>query len=75
LILDREQRVRVRHITGQHHFLQPVSNTFHGRDVFAPGAGYLAKGIDGEKFGDEISDYVRFSAPKPKAAVKGHCEA
>jgi S-adenosyl-L-methionine hydrolase (adenosine-forming) len=68
LILDREERVRVRHVTGQHYFLQPVSNTFHGRDVFAPVAGYLAKGIEGEKLGDEISDYVRFSAPKPKAA-------
>jgi S-adenosyl-L-methionine hydrolase (adenosine-forming) len=68
LILDREERVKVRHITMQHYFLQPVSNTFHGRDVFAPVAGYLAKGVEGEKLGDEISDYVRFSAPKPKAA-------
>ena len=68
LILDREERVKVRHITMQHYFLQPLSNTFHGRDVFAPVAGYLAKGVDGEKLGDEISDYVRFSAPRPKAA-------
>jgi len=68
LILDREERVKVRHITMQHYFLQPVSNTFHGRDVFAPVAGYLAKGVDGEKLGDEISDYVRFSAPRPKAS-------
>ena len=68
LILDREERVKVRHITMQHYFLQPVSNTFHGRDVFAPVAGYLAKGVDGEKLGDQISDYVRFSAPRPKAA-------
>ncbi len=68
LIMDREEGVRVRHITGQHYFLQPVSSTFHARDVFAPVAGYLAKGIDSQKFGDEISDYVRFSAPKPKAA-------
>jgi len=67
LIMDREERVRVRHITGQHYFLQPISNTFHGRDVFAPVAGYLAKGVDSAKLGDEISDYVRFSAPKPKA--------
>jgi len=67
LILDREERVKVRHITGQHYFLQPISNTFHGRDVFAPVAGYLAKGVDPAKMGDEISDYVRFSAPKPKA--------
>jgi S-adenosyl-L-methionine hydrolase (adenosine-forming) len=68
LVMDREERVHVRHITGQHYFLQPMSNTFHGRDVFAPVAGYLAKGVDTGKIGDEISDYIRFSAPKPKAA-------
>ena len=66
LIYNREERIRVRHITGEHYFLRPVSNTFHARDVFAPVAGWLAKGVDGAKFGDEISDYVRFNAPKPK---------
>jgi S-adenosylmethionine hydrolase len=30
-------------------------------------AAYLAKGVDHEKFGPEITDYVRFNAPKPKA--------
>src|SRR5205823_3183579 len=29
---------------------------------------YLAKLVDSDKFGDEIEDYVRFAAPKPKAA-------
>lgn len=66
MVYSREERLRVRHITGEHYFLQPISNTFHGRDVFAPVAGYLAKGVDGEKFGDEVSDFVRFNAPKPK---------
>jgi S-adenosylmethionine hydrolase len=66
LIYTREERIRVRHITGEHYFLQPVSNTFHARDIFAPVAGWLAKGVDGAKFGDEVSDYVRLNAPKPK---------
>jgi hypothetical protein len=44
-----------------------VSNTFHGRDVFAPCAGWLSKGVEPEKFGDEITDFVRFNAPKPKS--------
>jgi len=67
LVYSREERIRVRHITMEHYFMQPVSNTFHARDVFAPVAGWLAKGVDGDKFGDDISDYVRFNAPKPKA--------
>jgi S-adenosyl-L-methionine hydrolase (adenosine-forming) len=67
LMYAREERVHVRHVTGEHYFLQPVSNTFHGRDIFAPVAGYLAKGVEQEKFGPEIEDFVRFNAPKPKA--------
>lgn len=66
LMYAREQRLSVRHITSEHYFLQPVSNTFHGRDIFAPVAAYLAKGVDQEKFGEEVTDYVRFNAPKPK---------
>lgn len=67
LMYAREQRLSVRHITSEHYFLQPVSNTFHGRDIFAPVAAYLAKGVDQEKFGDEVTDYVRFNAPRPKS--------
>ena len=47
--------------------LQPVSNTFHARDIFAPVAAYLAKEVDSQKFGEEVEEYVRFTAPKPKA--------
>ena len=67
LVYAREERIHVRHISSEHYFLQPISNTFHGRDIFAPVAAYLAKGVDHEKFGPEITDYVRFNAPKPKA--------
>lgn len=34
--------------------LQPPSNTFHGRDVFAPAAAHLAMGIDPAEVGEEI---------------------
>jgi S-adenosyl-L-methionine hydrolase (adenosine-forming) len=68
MIYDREDRISVRHVTSEHYSLQPVSNTFHARDIFAPIAGYLAKGVEADRFGEEISDYVRFSAPRPKPA-------
>jgi hypothetical protein len=67
LVYAREPRMHVRHITSQHYYLQPVSNTFHARDIFSPVAAWLAKEVDSQKFGDEVEDYVRFSAPKPKA--------
>jgi S-adenosylmethionine hydrolase len=67
LVYARESRMHVRHITAEHYFQQPVSNTFHARDIFAPVAAYLAKEVDALKFGEEVEEYVRFSAPKPKA--------
>jgi hypothetical protein len=70
LVMEREERVSVREITAEHYFRQPVSNTFHGRDVFAPCAGWLSKGVEVEKFGEEITDYVRFKLPQPKLIAK-----
>ena len=33
-------------------------------------AAWLAKEVDSQKFGEEIEDYVRFNAPKPKSVDK-----
>jgi S-adenosyl-L-methionine hydrolase (adenosine-forming) len=75
LVYEREENVEVRHITADHYFLQPVSNTFHGRDVFAPVAGWLSRGLEADKFGEVVTDYVRFASPRPKRlddhALKG----
>ena len=66
MVYAKEERIHVRHITSDHYFRQPVSNTFHARDIFAPVAAYLAKMVESHKFGDEIEDYVKFAAPRPK---------
>ncbi len=68
MVYAREERLHIRHVTAEHYSLQPISNTFHARDIFAPVAAWLAKGVDSEKFGDEITDFVRFNPPKPKSA-------
>jgi S-adenosylmethionine hydrolase len=65
-IYDREPEAVCRHITSTHYFLEPMSNTFHGRDVFAPVAGWLSRGVETEKFGDVVGDPVRFAIPQPK---------
>ena len=73
MIFERESCV-VRHVTAEHYFLNPISPTFHGRDVFAPTAAWLAKAWQTEAFGEEITDYVRFAMPKAKPAgqaIKG----
>ena len=74
MVYENEESCTVRHITSDHYFLQPVSNTFHGRDIFAPVAAWLAKNQQPMAFGEEVMDPVRFSIPKAKAAdgkVKG----
>jgi S-adenosylmethionine hydrolase len=72
-IYEREA-CTVRHVTAEHYFLNPISPTFHGRDIFAPTAGWLSKAYQTEAFGEVITDFVRFAMPKAKSteqAVKG----
>jgi Uncharacterized conserved protein len=66
LVYEREERKSVRHITADHYFREPRSNTFHARDIFAPVAANLAKGLGADRFGEEVTDYVRFASPRPK---------
>jgi len=66
-IYDQEVNSHVTHLTSEHYFRQPVSDTFHGRDVFAPVAAAVAKGVEGRMLGDEIDDPVRFNIPRPAA--------
>jgi S-adenosylmethionine hydrolase len=73
MIFERES-CTVRHISSEHYFLNPISPTFHGRDIFAPTAGWLSKAFQTEAFGEEIKDFVRFTMPKAKSsgqAIKG----
>jgi len=58
-------RHKVRAILNEKLFLNRVSKTFHGRDVFAPAAAHLAKGMAPEKFGKMILDYARDGVVKP----------
>lgn len=75
LIYQEAERIGVHHITAAHYFLSNPGPTFHGRDIFAPVAGWLAKGIPSGNFGDEITDYVKLNVPAPKLvenAIEGH---
>jgi S-adenosylmethionine hydrolase len=40
------------------------SNTFHGRDIFAPAAAYLALGRRALEFGPQVLDPLRLKAPR-----------
>ena len=66
-VLDRERSAETFHITAQKYFRQPASTTFHGRDVFAPVAAALSKGVEPRALGPRIRDEVRLA---PLAPVK-----
>ncbi|HSB71579.1 MAG TPA: SAM-dependent chlorinase/fluorinase [Candidatus Methylomirabilis sp.] len=61
----------VRVVTAREYLLHPVSATFHGRDVFAPVAGHLARGLPVERVGPEIADPVRLEIPRPGRDASG----
>lgn len=65
LIYESEDNVEVRHVTADEYFLNPVSNTFHGRDIFSPVAAWASRGVAREKFGMVIPDYARSAFPRP----------
>ena len=61
-------------ITNKKYSLKKVSNTFHGRDVFAPCAGWIASGIQHSKVGPRVLKPVRYDFPQPqliRAALHG----
>lgn len=65
-----ENSQRVIHITAKHYFLSSEDTTFHGRDIFAPVAGWLSKGISIDNFGETIKDYIKITIPEPVIAGK-----
>jgi S-adenosylmethionine hydrolase len=65
MLYDAVPAHEVREITASRYFRQPVSQTFHGRDIFAPVAAHLANGIAPVEFGNQIGDYLRLTFAKP----------
>ena len=49
--------------------LEPVSRTFHGRDVFAPAAAHLAAGVDPGELGPELDPAGLVRLERPAARV------
>ena len=69
LLLLSAQKEGIKHvcqISNRQLMLRKVSKTFHGRDIFAPAAAYLAKGKVLSEFGPEIHDFVVPKFAKPE---------
>ena len=66
------EKVRAIHaLENEAYFLQPVSRTFHGRDIFAPAAAHLSRGLPIQKLGPALKNFVRLDWPEPRVRRGG----
>jgi S-adenosylmethionine hydrolase len=65
------RRMRAVELTDQHYWRQPVSQTFHGRDIFAPVAAHLSRGISLGRLGRTLRELLAFPLPAPERLPDG----
>ena len=59
LAAEKQDIIGAREITNPKLMLPNVSDTFHGRDVFAPAAAKLASGVPPNSFGPEVCEAIK----------------
>jgi len=65
LVAQREKIKQVVVPTEKRYFLSKISNTFHGRDIFAPVAAHLSLGVRPDTFGYEIKSLKELGPRRP----------
>jgi len=65
---QKEKILEARFISNSSLFLDTISSTFHGRDIMAPVAAAIAKGLPEKKLGPLFPDYRRLPFPQPVRA-------
>jgi S-adenosylmethionine hydrolase len=68
---DRGEILAARCLTNPRYHLEPVSRTFHARDIFAPAAAHLAAGAHFEDLGDAVAPASLVRLDLPAAALTG----
>ncbi|AAC07908.1 SAM hydrolase/SAM-dependent halogenase family protein [Aquifex aeolicus] len=66
LVIKEAKDFEVYEIKNEKFTLPKKNNTFHGRDVFAPVAAYLSKGVKPEEIGPRIEYREKLKFPEPK---------
>jgi S-adenosyl-L-methionine hydrolase (adenosine-forming) len=74
-VVSKEKSPSIREITNSKFFLPEISNTFHGRDIFAPVAAHLSKGVSHKELGNRINKIKEISLPKPILSPDGELTA
>jgi hypothetical protein len=70
-MLKADPEFRVFHLRNERFFRKEVSSTFHGRDIFAPVAAYLAAGREPAEMGEPVADPVELAEAPPVFCESG----
>jgi len=73
-ILQEEKPKRIFRVTNSKYFLSSPSNTFHGRDVFAPVAAHLSLGVKPQQLGVMVNQLEQLDVPEPVYKKTGRVE-
>ncbi len=65
-VFDSDPQARVIELREPRFLLPGISDTFHARDIFAPVAAYLARGLDPAEFGPVVESPHRLGIPVPR---------
>ena len=65
-IIRTGEHSEVIHLREKRYWMQSISTTFHGRDIFAPVASHLSKGLDPLLLGEKIDDPTTIPFPLPR---------
>ena len=69
-ILRNEKHIHTVAVENSAYFLPQVSNTFHGRDIFAPVAAHLSRGVSIDKLGSQVAQPLQLPVPRPEVTDK-----
>ena len=72
--LKRDPLLRAVQLSNSKFHRQRVSQTFHGRDIFAPVSAYLASGVPFDDLGKEIDGVLMLPTPTPRLSSEGQLE-
>ena len=72
LLVDEGEIEAIVRVENTDYFLDSISQTFHGRDIFAPVGSHISKGVPIEKLGPQLEfpDLTRLSIPMPYISNK-----
>jgi S-adenosylmethionine hydrolase len=72
-ILDRYDVEEIVEVSNGQYFLNPVSQTFHGRDIFAPVAAHLCLGVELKAMGPAMPEKkaLRLQTERPQIDAEG----